>query len=106
MGKVHTKRSASKEEAWICQRDDSSTERNFIELEDWWMVNSMLVAWIFNTIEPPIRSTVMYKENVKDLWEDLLQRFSIGNGPRVHQLKSDVAACKQRGQYVVAYMVN
>lgn len=48
----------------------------------------------------------MYKENVKDLWEDLLQRFSIGNGPRVNQLKSDVAACKQRGQYVVAYMVN
>lgn len=82
----------------IQQPSDDSTE-----LEDWWMVNSMFVAWIFNTIEPTIRSTVTYMENVKDLWEDLRQRFSIGNGPRVHQLRTDLAACKQRGQSVVAY---
>ncbi|XP_012830557.1 PREDICTED: uncharacterized protein LOC105951653 [Erythranthe guttata] len=73
------------------------------EIEDWWMVNSMLVAWIFNTIEPSLRSTITYVETVKELWEDLRQRFSIGNGPRVHQLKADLAVCKQRGQTVVAY---
>lgn len=65
------------------------------DLEDWWMVNSMLVAWIFITIEPSLRSTITYMENVKDLWEDLFQRFSIGNGPRVHQLKADLTSCKQ-----------
>ncbi|KAK4429083.1 hypothetical protein Salat_1208300 [Sesamum alatum] len=42
-------------------------------------------------------------ENVKDLWEDLRQRFSIGNGPRVQQLKADIANCKQAGQAVVSY---
>ncbi|KZV49106.1 hypothetical protein F511_27811 [Dorcoceras hygrometricum] len=73
------------------------------EIEDWWMVNSMLVAWIFNTIEPTLRSTITYVENVKDLWEDIQQRFSIGNGPRVHQLKTDIAACKQQGQAVMTY---
>ncbi|KAK4428671.1 hypothetical protein Salat_1166900 [Sesamum alatum] len=77
--------------------DDSS------EIEDWWMVNSMLVAWVFNTIEPSLRSTIKYMENVKDLWEDLRQRFSIGNGPRVQQLKADIANCKQAGQAVVSY---
>lgn len=40
-------------------------------------------------------------ENVKDLWKDLDQCFSIGNGPRVHQLKADLASCKQQGATVV-----
>lgn len=41
------------------------------DLEDWWMVNLMLVAWIFNTIEPSLRSTITYMKNVKDMWEEL-----------------------------------
>ena len=24
------------------------------ELEDWWTINSMLVSWVFNTIEPTL----------------------------------------------------
>ncbi|KAJ0009954.1 hypothetical protein Pint_34663 [Pistacia integerrima] len=75
-------------------------EDNSLELEDWWTVNSMLVSWVFNTIEPSIRSTISYMENVKDLWEDIRQRFSIGNGPRVQQLRSDLESCKQDRQAV------
>lgn len=41
------------------------------DLEDWWMVNLMLVAWIFNTIEPSLRSTITYMKNMKDMWEEL-----------------------------------
>ena len=53
------------------------------EIEDWWTVNSMLVSWVLNTIEPTLRSTISHVENVRDLWDDIKQRFSIGNGPRV-----------------------
>ena len=53
------------------------------DLEDWWTVNSMVVSWILNTIEPTIRSTITYIEIAKDLWEDIQERFSIANGPRV-----------------------
>lgn len=73
------------------------------EIENWWMVNSMLVAWILNNIEPSLRSTVTYTETVKDLWDNLRQRFSIRNRARVHQLKTNLAVCKQRGQSVVQY---
>jgi len=41
------------------------------ELEDWWNVNSMLVSRVFNTIEPALRSTISYMENLKDLWKDI-----------------------------------
>lgn len=50
--------------------DDSSTD-----LEDWWTANYMIVAWIFNTIEPSIRSTISYRDTAYDLWEDIKLRF-------------------------------
>ncbi|KAL6320160.1 hypothetical protein AAG906_004669 [Vitis piasezkii] len=67
------------------------------KLEDWWTINSMLVSWVFNTIEPTLPSTISYMENVKELWEEIKQRFSIGNGSCVQQLKSDLVNCKQEG---------
>ncbi|WJZ96591.1 hypothetical protein VitviT2T_015264 [Vitis vinifera] len=73
------------------------------ELENWWTINSMLVSWVFNTIEPTLRSTISYMENVKKLWEEIKQRFSIGNGPCVQQLKSNLVNCKQEGQCIVVY---
>ena len=50
-----------------------------------------------------MRSTVAYVENARDLWEELKQRFSVGNGPRIQQIKSDIANCKQGGQVMVSY---
>ncbi|KAH9789598.1 retrotran gag 3 domain-containing protein [Citrus sinensis] len=73
------------------------------DLEDWWMVNSMLVSWIQNTIKPNMRSTVTNKEVAKLLWDAIKERFSVGNGPRVQQLKSELANCKQRGMTILNY---
>ncbi|XP_058006752.1 uncharacterized protein LOC131169099 [Hevea brasiliensis] len=53
-----------------------------LELEDWWMVNSMLVSWVFNTIEPTLHSTISHIEN---------------------QLRSDLVNCRQEGQSIVSY---
>jgi len=42
-------------------------------------------------------------EVAKDLWNDIKERFSITNGPRTQQLKSDLADCKQKGKTIVDY---
>lgn len=76
-------------------------EEGSIDLEDWWTVQSMLVSWILNTVEPSLRSTMTYSEHAKDLWEDIKERFSVINGPRIQQLKSDLASCKQEGMSMV-----
>ena len=73
------------------------------KMEDWWTVKSMLVSWILNTIEPNLRSTMSYVENAKELWTDIKERLFIVNGPRIQQLKSDLARCKQDDMTVVAY---
>ncbi|XP_074303015.1 uncharacterized protein LOC141637435 [Silene latifolia] len=65
------------------------------DLEDWYMVNAMIVNWIFNTIEPGLGSSITYVEEAKALWDDIEQRFSIGNGPKLHRIKGSIAVCKQ-----------
>ena len=73
------------------------------EVEDWWTVNSMIISWIFNTIEPSLRSTISYRETAKELLDDTQQLFSVRNGARVHQLKTEVSKCKQNGDTVMGY---
>ncbi|CAM8998803.1 unnamed protein product [Rhodiola kirilowii] len=73
------------------------------EVEQWEVVNSMLVAWIMNTIEPSVRSSISMVEDVKTLWDDLQLLFSVGNGARVQELKADIANCKQNGDSVMIY---
>ncbi|XP_072066096.1 uncharacterized protein [Arachis hypogaea] len=73
------------------------------ELEDWWTVQSMIILWILNTIEPSLRTTVTYAKNAKTLWEDIKERFSVTNGPRIQQLKPDLTRCKQEGASMAAY---
>ncbi|XP_074301949.1 uncharacterized protein LOC141633359 [Silene latifolia] len=65
------------------------------DLEDWYMVNAMIVAWIFNVIEPSLGSQITYVEEAKILWDDIEQRFSVGNGPKTHRVKCSISACKQ-----------
>ncbi|XP_010451547.1 PREDICTED: uncharacterized protein LOC104733681 [Camelina sativa] len=72
-------------------------------LENRMTVNSMIVGWIRTSIEPKVKSTVTFIANAHRLWLDLKQRFSVGNKVRVHQLKSQLASCRQEGQAVIDY---
>ncbi|GKC31221.1 retrovirus-related pol polyprotein from transposon TNT 1-94 [Tanacetum coccineum] len=63
------------------------------DIEDWWTISSLLVSWIRNTIEPSLRYTISHVEIAKDMWDDIKDRFSITNGHRIQQLKSNLAGC-------------
>nr|GMD66482.1 retrovirus-related Pol polyprotein from transposon TNT 1-94 [Ipomoea batatas] len=65
--------------------------------DDWWTVQSMLVSWIRNTIDSDLRTTISHMENAKDLWDDIKERFSVANGPRIQQIKIELSECKQHG---------
>ncbi|PKI65410.1 hypothetical protein CRG98_014149 [Punica granatum] len=41
----------------------------------WIMCNSMVVAWITNTLDQDLQSSVACIENEKNLWDDLKERF-------------------------------
>lgn len=71
--------------------------------DHWLTVNSMIVGWIRTSIEPNVRSTVTYITDAYQLWEDLKQRFSVGNTVRVHQIKAQLASCRQEGRSILEY---
>ena len=73
------------------------------EADLWKTVYSMIVGWIRASISPAIRSTVMFTPDARKLWCDLKKRFSVGNAVRVHQLRAELAACKQGGASVMDY---
>lgn len=73
-------------------------------LLDWRCVQATLVQWILNTIDASVKKTVPYFEEAKLLWDVLKERFSIGNGPRIQQIKAALADCRQpKNMSVVDY---
>lgn len=85
----------------IKKPDDDATDPP--TLDDWRMVNAMLVGWIVQSIDLSLRSSLTYFDTAKALWDDLRQRFSVGNGPRKAQLRADLSQCRQGGLSVAAY---
>ena len=61
------------------------------------MVNSMLCSWLVNVIEPKLWMTIADSDVAKIMWDDLKKRYGTTNTPKIHQLKSDIANCKQGG---------
>ncbi|XP_010412616.1 PREDICTED: uncharacterized protein LOC104698943 [Camelina sativa] len=73
------------------------------DLDDWWTIQALLVSWIKISIDPSLRSSISYRDVAKDLWDTLKKRFSVTNGPRIQQLKAELACCKQRCLAIEAY---
>lgn len=73
------------------------------EYEDWVSASSMVALWILNTIEPKVRRTLGNKEDTQKLWAEIKDIFSEGNGPRIHEIKGELANCKQEGMTIIEY---
>ncbi|KAL2927463.1 Tryptophan synthase beta chain [Bienertia sinuspersici] len=43
---------------------------------------------------------LLFPDDAKVLWDDLRDRYSLGNGPRILEIKHAIADCKQRGRSV------
>ncbi|KAL9287494.1 putative retrotransposon gag domain, retrotransposon Copia-like protein [Arabidopsis thaliana] len=78
-------------------------EEGSADLDDWWTIQALLVSWIKMSIDPSLRSSISHRDVAKDLWDTLKKRFSVTNGPRIQQLKSELACCKQRGLAIEVY---
>jgi hypothetical protein len=69
----------------------------------WTRCNNMIIAWILNLISKEIASSIIYIITCADMWQDLKDRFSQGNGPRIFQLQQILATLSQENLYVSQY---
>ncbi|XP_074314707.1 uncharacterized protein LOC141649939 [Silene latifolia] len=63
----------------------------------------MIKAWLRTVIDEKLHSSITFSGTVTKIWNELKERYSAGNAPRVHQLKSDLNECKQGTRFVVEY---
>jgi len=63
----------------------------------------MICPWMVNVIDPRLHTSVAYAETSRTMWENLSKRYAIANTPKIHQLKSDLASCKQGGLDVIEF---
>lgn len=63
----------------------------------------MVLSWLQNSLSTEIRSSVVYFATAKEIWDDLMIRFSQSNVPRVFQLKKELTALTQGSMSITAY---
>lgn len=80
-----------------------ANEEEDVESVAWRQCNAMLKAWLRNVINFKLHPSIVFEQTVSEVWEELQSRYSAGNAPRVHQLKGDLANCKQGKLNVVEY---
>lgn len=62
------------------------------DAEKWDMVNSMIIGWIYSSVEPKLRPSISLVDSAKVMWSSLKRRFSISDDTRIHQLHADIAS--------------
>ncbi|XP_075646895.1 uncharacterized protein LOC142617820 [Castanea sativa] len=69
----------------------------------WCKCNSIVLAWLFNSLTKDIQASVIYFKSAREVWLDLLHRYSQGNGPRIFELRKAVSSLAQEDSSLNAY---
>lgn len=80
-----------------------SEETDPADYATWSRCNDMVHSWIINTVNPEIADSVIYYPTAHEVWEDLHERFSQGNAPRIFEIQREIACLRQEQQSVSAY---
>lgn len=60
----------------------------------WNRCNMLILSWIVNSVSKSIAQSIVYMENVVDVWNDLKERFSQGDLVRISELHQEIYALK------------
>jgi hypothetical protein len=61
------------------------------------------VQWILNFVTGEIRSSILYANTAREIWLDLVERFSQSNTPQIYKLKQSISPLKQENMSVSTY---
>ena len=54
--------------------------------EDWESCNTMVLSWMINSMHIDVSSGIMYCEMAREIWIELQNLFSQGNGPKIYNM--------------------
>ena len=69
----------------------------------WSRCNTTVLSWLTNTLSLELKASVMYINTANDLWNDLRDRLSQGNTPRLFELQKEISHLSQGSLLVSSY---
>lgn len=63
----------------------------------------MILSWILHSLEPDLAESVLFSTTAKAVWDDLHERFSQSNAPRIFHLNREIATISQGSSSVSTY---
>lgn len=81
----------------------SVAKQPVVVVQAWTRCNNIVVTWIPNYVSPNITVSMTYRNSALDVWNNLREMFSQGNGPQVFQLQKDLSGISQAETFVSDY---
>ncbi|KAL5832253.1 hypothetical protein ACOSQ4_017607 [Xanthoceras sorbifolium] len=69
----------------------------------WVRCNDMLLSWLLNSLSKDIATSVIYMGSIQEVWNDLKDRFSQTNAPRIFQIQQAISSLTQDNLPVGTY---
>lgn len=83
-----------------------SPAANSPQLGLWQRSNDLVISWILNSVSTEIRKSIVYMHTAKQIWDDLLIRYSQHNVPRLFNLRKDLASISQGTSSITTYFTH
>ena len=73
--------------------------------QDWIRANNMVGTWIINSISPKFQANIIYRDIALEIWTDLRDTFSQGNGTKVFNIQKQIAKIHQGKQCGINFRI-
>ncbi|XP_058003885.1 uncharacterized protein LOC131180568 [Hevea brasiliensis] len=73
------------------------------DYEKWKRCDYMVTSWLRNSIARELVRGFLYNTTVKELWDEIAERFSDSNRPMIYQIKRKMASISQENLSVTNY---
>ncbi|KAL0009567.1 hypothetical protein SO802_011069 [Lithocarpus litseifolius] len=72
-------------------------------IQAWIRCNKMVASWILNSVSQEIATSIIYRDTALEIWNNLKERLSQRNGPRIFQLQKDIVGITQGQSSITSY---
>ena len=72
-------------------------------IDTWIRCDNMVGSWLNKAVSPQIRISITYRDTTLEIWNDLRDTHSQGNGPRIFQLQMDIASINQGDSSITTF---
>ena len=81
----------------------SPLEKTPVVVDAWIRCDNMVGSGLMKAVSPQIKISITYRDTPLEIWNDLRDMHSQGNGPRVFQLQKDIASINRGDSSITTY---